>query len=302
MSKVNDSHNAQQQSKAAASGERAPGVEGLSEFQDNRESTFAQLKLADAIASSPPMVRQRESVRGIFGGTAQLKGNPAVVQRDIAAGSEELQPGGQYDKPKQNVEKNQVIKLYGQAWEAQGELFAKTRAVAAATDGKPSFPPGLKDLETSKDKIAREYGGDASQIVDLVRSTIVYKDVAALLKAMPEIQSQFTIARLKNKFMTPVPGGYRDINMNVQMSNGHIGELQVNLEGIVELKAPYHKVYEEVRVLPQDRGTWAPEVKEKIDKLEAEWAQKFEDAMAKSGTPEDQEKLRNIKEVGIKKK
>jgi len=301
MSQVSEPANKQDRSENQASLERMPDTEGVASFVDNRASTVAQNKLANAMKTSS-MVRQHKALGG-----KPLQAKTAVAQRDIATGSEEMKPGEKYESPTQDLGSGGIIKLYGQALQAQIELFDKTKAIASKTKGAPSFPPGLKDLTTAKEKVAREYGGDPSKIVDLVRSTIVYADVPALLTAMPQIQSQFTIVRLKNKFMNVTPSGYRDINMNIQLSNGHIGELQLNLTEVLALKAAQHKdVYEVERAAMEkygkEKGSWPPEAKAKMDALEAECRIKFDAAMAKAGSKEEEQKLQGIKEVGIKKK
>lgn len=308
MSQVSEPASKQDKSENQASLERMPDTEGAVSFVDKRASTVAQNKLADTMKAASSMALQRKAFGGTFG--AQLKpvqAKTAIVQRAIAEGSEEIQPGEEYVSPTQNAEKGKTAKLYGQAFEAQSELFEKTRTVAAMTKGVPSFPPGLKDLRTAQEKVKREYGDETSKIVDLVRSTIVYEDVTALVKAMPQIQSQFTIVRLKNKFMNVTPSGYRDINMNVQFSNGHIGELQLNIKEVLALKEAQHKdVYEVERAVMnqygKEKGKWPPEAKEKMDALEAECRIKFDAAMKKADPNGDAEKLKGIKEVGIRKK
>jgi hypothetical protein len=305
MSQVSEPASKQDKSDNQASLERMPDTEGAVSFVDNRASTVAQSKLANTMKASSSMALQRKSLGGMFGAPLKpVQVKTAIAQRAIAEGSEEIKPGEKYQSPTQTGASS-ITKLYSQAYEAQFELFAKTKEVASITKGAPSFPPGLKDLNTAKDKVLREYGEDASKIVDLVRATIVYKDVAALLKAMPVIQGQFNIVRLKNKFMNVTPSGYRDINMNVQFSNGHIGELQLNLTEVLALKEAQHKeVYEveraELQKVGGDKGKLPAEVKAKLDALEAESLIKFDAAMAKAGSKEDEEKLKGIKEVGVK--
>lgn len=307
MSQVSEPASKQDKSENQVSLERMPEAEGVASFMDKRASTVAQNKLADTMKASSSMALQRKSFGGTFG--AQLKpvqAKTAVVQRAIAAGSEETKPGEKYVSPTQDVDKKDIIKLYGQALQAQIELYDKVKSVAAKTNGTPSFPPALKELGTAKRKVEKEYDNNASKICDLVRATIVYKDVPALLKAMPEIQAQFTIARLKNKFMNVTPSGYRDINMNIQLSNGHIGELQLNLTEVLALKEAQHKVYEEERVIVDkysaDKGKWPEEVRTKMEVLEAESRAKFDAAMARAGSKEDEQKMKGIKEVGIRAK
>jgi hypothetical protein len=51
----------------------------------------------------------------------------------------------------------------------------------------------------------------------------------------------------KDRFSNPVPGGYRDMLLNVTMSNGHVCELQVNVKAMLAAKEVGHNFYEEER-------------------------------------------------------
>jgi hypothetical protein len=53
----------------------------------------------------------------------------------------------------------------------------------------------------------------------------------------------------KDRFAKPTEAGYRDIMMNVQYPNGHIGELQLHVKSMIKAKSQAHKDYEVVRTI-----------------------------------------------------
>jgi hypothetical protein len=108
-------------------------------------------------------------------------------------------------------------------------------------------PP--KKKERSKEKVNSDYGGDWSKLGDIVRSSIAVDSVDDLPKALEALKkSGLKLARKpKNRFQNPTPAGYRDIMMNVEYPNGHIGELQLHIKPMIRAKKEAHKIYEGVR-------------------------------------------------------
>ncbi|MFH1467574.1 MAG: hypothetical protein ABIO70_24525 [Pseudomonadota bacterium] len=140
--------------------------------------------------------------------------------------------------------------LYQQAAEADVHLRDATQRIAGLTGGEAMFPPGLKGRARAQEKAETEYGGDYTQITDLSRASIQYDSMDALYKGLQAISSEFEIARLKDRFQTPAPGGYRDMLLNVRMPNGHVVELQLHLKEILEVKGGRgHAIYEEIRTI-----------------------------------------------------
>ena len=68
--------------------------------------------------------------------------------------------------------------------------------------------------------------------------------VKALNEAMP-------VVRMKDRFTDVIASGYRDINMNVRMPSGHIGEVQLHMEAMLDAKKNMggHDIYEEIRTI-----------------------------------------------------
>lgn len=140
--------------------------------------------------------------------------------------------------------------LYVEAAIAFEELSKITHGLANMMNGVAKVPPGLKGKERTLEKIATEYGGDAGQIMDLARSSILFDKMADLEKALAHIEGNLEVVRKKDRFASP-KDGYRDILLNVKTSNGHICEMQLHLKEIHDIKehGVGHKLYDVVRGL-----------------------------------------------------
>jgi len=178
--------------------------------------------------------------------------------------------------------------LYKQAAEAQEELYAKVTTIASETGGEAKLPQALKGRERATEKTMADYKGDASKLVDLVRASIVYKSFPELMGGLDICNRNLTLVREKNRFAQPTPAGYRDILLNVKLSNGHIAELQLHLTQILAVKSGAgHKIYEEVRKIEAiaqtaDRALTGEE-RAKIEQLNAEAKALYDQALASAG-------------------
>lgn len=139
--------------------------------------------------------------------------------------------------------------LYQEAAIANLELQNIANELATMTGGKVVLPPGgLKERKRTEEKIKFEYNGDASRITDLARLSIEYDSLTQLYEALTVSPESFNIVRMKDRFLKPTPGGYRDILLNIKLSNQHIAEVQVTLTSInkVRFESGY-KIYNQVR-------------------------------------------------------
>ena len=107
-------------------------------------------------------------------------------------------------------------------------------------------------------KAHNDYKDDLARVCDVERATGVFDSpgdlsrALALLRAASE-RGDITIRRCKDHFGQPFKTGYRDLNFNIEL-HGFVGELQLNLRRIVEVKARAHMVYEVQRVLEAGEG------------------------------------------------
>lgn len=178
--------------------------------------------------------------------------------------------------------------LYKEAEVAQKELYEQVTQVASETKGEAKLPSSLKGRERAMEKVMADYKGDASKLVDIARGSIVYNSYADLMGGLESCDRKLTLVREKNRFAQPTPAGYRDILLNVKLSNGHIAELQLHLTQILAVKSGAgHKIYEEVRKIEAaaqtaDRALTSEE-SAKIKALNAESKALYDQALASAG-------------------
>ena len=109
-----------------------------------------------------------------------------------------------------------------------------------------------------REKAEKEYGGDVARVVDVERATGVFDSVDDLSLAITRLKrasrrGDITILRCKDHFGHPFDTGYRDLQFNVEL-DGFVGELQLNLRKIIDVKKQAHAAYEVERVLKAGEG------------------------------------------------
>jgi hypothetical protein len=115
----------------------------------------------------------------------------------------------------------------------------------------------LKGVERGTAKAQAKFGGDVTQISDVVRATVVVKgdvndlyDAVAMFKDLPALKSSLvSISNYDDRFRKPMGGGYRDVNVLVRVVH-HVCELQFNLQKMIDVKesAAGHGNYERIRI------------------------------------------------------
>ena len=100
-----------------------------------------------------------------------------------------------------------------------------------------------------------------ARVVDVERATGIFDSVDDLSLAVSLLRAasrrgDITIRRCKDRFGKPFENGYRDLQLNVEL-DGFVGELQLNLRRISEVKDKAHTVYEVERVLKAGEGRGA---------------------------------------------
>lgn len=152
----------------------------------------------------------------------------------------------------------QIIKdleeLYKAAEKANRELKTITEKFAKETKGTPGIRPetinkGLKSKDRALEKIEADYGGDASLLLDIAGSKVVFETVADVYKALEKFAKEFEILKFSDKIQKPF-NGYRDITLNIKRQNGHIIEFKLTLREMDDAAQNVgHKLYEQQRTL-----------------------------------------------------
>lgn len=145
---------------------------------------------------------------------------------------------------------NNLDELYKAAKIADKELKEVTEIFAQETKGIPGFRDGLKSRERALEKINSDYLGDASKLLDIAGSKVVYKKLDEVYDALKRFNQNFEIIKIKDRIQRPLSSGYRDILMNIRMKNGHIVEFRLHLEEMDNVANGIgHRLYEKQRNL-----------------------------------------------------
>ncbi|MCL1088113.1 RelA/SpoT domain-containing protein [Shewanella profunda] len=153
-----------------------------------------------------------------------------------------------FDTPLQTS--TDLANLYSRAYEAQAELSQLLQQIATQSQAHIIIP-AVKSYQRAADKVATKFNGDASQITDLARASIVTDSIQELMQAYQVLSEQTQVIRQKNRFATPKASGYRDLNLLVRLpQSGMIAEVQLHLQDIADIKnGSEHEVYEKVQMI-----------------------------------------------------
>lgn len=115
--------------------------------------------------------------------------------------------------------------------------------------------PGIKGIDRLVEKMygdEQETGEPAQPgwAKDTVRATIIVGSEAEVPRALAALKKAMKVARVKNRFERPMETGYSDILVNVELPNGMLGEVQINVPPMLAAKDLGHLVYEIRRALP----------------------------------------------------
>lgn len=122
------------------------------------------------------------------------------------------------------------------------------------------FVAPLKGAKRAAEKVEADYGGDWSQLRDIVRATISVPTMGHVKQALEHMKAAgIEIAmKPKNRFEKPTPEGYRDLMAFVKLPNGMVAELQIHTKAMTLAKEKGHKDYEITRTLQGKYGEGAP--------------------------------------------
>lgn len=110
----------------------------------------------------------------------------------------------------------------------------------------------VKGLDRAAEKVVVDYGGDVTRLNDVVRGTFVVSSAAQAANVLAAFQKRGEVSKIKNRFDTPMAGGYRDMNFLVKLSSGMKAEVQVQTASMLRAKnASGHVIYEKMRTVPE---------------------------------------------------
>ena len=137
----------------------------------------------------------------------------------------------------------------------------------------------LKGRDRAEEKVAKDYGGDTSQIKDLSRATIAVRHADDIPHVMHRLRQHGMQMKSAPKFKR-TNAGYQDITVHpVHSETGHIGEMQMmpldmlhaKSHGLPEHGFPTagHRLYEDQRILEAKENRTVDEQRQ-LKKLDAE--------------------------------
>lgn len=115
--------------------------------------------------------------------------------------------------------------------------------------------PPIKGMKRLVEKMySDEQGGDGQAqpdwAKDTVRATIIVGSEAEVPRALAALKKAMNVVRVKDRFERPLETGYSDVLINVELPNGMLGEVQINVPSMLVAKELGHLVYEIRRALP----------------------------------------------------
>lgn len=122
------------------------------------------------------------------------------------------------------------------------------------------FIAPLKGEKRAREKCEADYGGDWSQLRDIVRGTISVPSMDHVKQAIGHLKTAgLELAQKpKNRFEKPTPEGYRDLMTFVKLPNGMLAELQIHVKSMTLAKEKGHKDYEITRTMQGKYGEGEP--------------------------------------------
>lgn len=168
--------------------------------------------------------------------------------------------------------------IYADAAKADVVLRKSLADFVERTGGRlVSRPDGqIKSRERAEQKARQD--NTPRKLKDIVAHTLVYPDQKTLMQALPQFEKEYGPIELKNRFENPPDSGYRDIlaNVRVKEANGHIAEIQLTTEAMLQAKEGLgHKIYEVQRELDdiakRTSNAEATELALEFDKISKEY-------------------------------
>ncbi|MCG9672999.1 hypothetical protein L1D33_05405 [Vibrio chagasii] len=191
-----------------------------------------------------------------------------------------------------HLKRKQLFMMYREIIQAQEELKEFSKHVVSLFNGKLSVPPGayggIKSFNGALDKITnRNPLDDIGDLKDCARMTIEFDSIRAMSAAKVFISRtkefkdlQHYQSALKDRyglgsklsglsqFNKKAQGsGYKDIKFFLKMKNGIIGELQLNISGMLVAKEKEHVIYDILRDAEEGAKTFTIVNKDVLDKV-----------------------------------
>ena len=177
------------------------------------------------------------------------KGDEAWLLKSLRtlAKASEL-PNGKQPIPKQPATLyTNVDELVEQADKVAPGFHRLLEALVEEHAGK--YHPGPnKTRARAIEKIEKDYSGDHTKLVDVVRASAIFMTLMQLARFADALLAPgcaMVVVRAKDRFNSPLDSGYRDVLLNVKLRAGddYVFELQLHLQTIIDIKEAAHRTY-----------------------------------------------------------
>ena len=119
--------------------------------------------------------------------------------------------------------------MYEEAAVAQSELNALGRDLAESCGGGAEYHPRASPRTAAAEDKIKGYGGDASQLKDLAGGYVSFGNLDELYGGLARLRNdgRMDLVKFEDRFQSPQKSGYRDVQMFLRASNGHIAEFRL---------------------------------------------------------------------------
>ena len=137
------------------------------------------------------------------------------------------------------------------------------------------------------EKIEKDYNGDPRKLVDVVRASAIFTTFVQLtlfVGVLLEKGCRLIVVRAKDRFNKPLDSGYRDMLLNVKLTGSdHVGELQLHLQTIIDIKESAHRTYALMRAVGWEDDSVEEEDEEVVDTMNSELRETWSSTWLKPG-------------------
>jgi inosine triphosphate pyrophosphatase len=153
--------------------------------------------------------------------------------------------------------------------------FDKSIKKVASKNHSTVFIPPLKLKERAMQKAKTKYEGDMTKVTDLLRASIVSRIYSRVDEIVNDIERNFEVIRIKDRFKSPKYDNYRDILINVKFKNT-IAEIQIHVNKLLDTKEYLNHLFYRINQIIQaqkktdkrDFFSWEEHIMEDIIKIE----------------------------------
>lgn len=144
--------------------------------------------------------------------------------------------------------------LLAGAAEAQPILIEGMRNALSSFEGCEFVECPLKPKDRILEKTKKDYRGNVKKVVDVVRASALFSYPTDLTAFVKKIATQdkngagMVVLRVKDRFNSPLKGGYRDVLLNVRVSGTHmVGELTLHIKKLKAIKPKAPRIFQVMR-------------------------------------------------------